>query len=123
MSGLYVNNPVVCESISLSKQYVIQTGNITSPVTINSKQGIITTVDPPNNWRDKEHKIFVVNNTFARGNSGILLTCINNESYDRNTSFNANVGVRTNGSFEMVITNTGSDRSPQLPIEITFLII
>lgn len=85
----------------LGRGTVTQTTNINTAVTLNKRSGIVTTVSSTLAANDEDE--FTVNNSFVESDSVIILTGL----YDGNSHVSLNVKSVTDGSFVVVLANSG----------------
>jgi hypothetical protein len=99
---------------------VTQTGSITGAVTLNSYNGVITTVSATTAANSTEATGFVVNNSNVTSSSKILLSCQYSGANDSIPA--ALVSSVTNGSFTVKLGNGGS-AALNAPVKIHFIIL
>jgi hypothetical protein len=85
----------------LGRGTVTQATSITTAVTLNKRSGIVTTVSSTLNTNLEAE--FTVNNSFVESDSVIILTGL----YDGNSHVSLNVKSVTDGSFVVVLANSG----------------
>lgn len=85
----------------LGRGTVTQATSITTAVTLNKRSGIVTTVSSTLAANDEAE--FTVNNSFVESDSVIILTGL----YDGNSHVSLNVKSVTDGSFVVVLANSG----------------